>query len=340
MALTKEYFPISTNDKWTFLMEINGNTMRIPVQVLEQEKIGEEITNPLTDMFEPARDNYKNLVLKPDGLYLCGLRLGVNGSFDILPPVKYIPLPAENNTRHDVSFKALSRIERREFDASASIIIKGPVSVETPAGTFEDCYLTIQHFMLGRINTTSRVWWAKGIGPVKGESLTEDGVLKSIKLLYAEVNHKIYGDVTQASDFEFLEAEMEFNKPHQSKPFTLREMIDLIAPLNIDMQKIEGFVLREIVARGIPQYVFKDATTNDDSAPTVEIKLFRHPADAQIYRGDRVKCSDEVVLLMEPDDHADPELDKRRSLLFRKMVALAKYNINKKSKQKPDKEEK
>ena len=328
VQLDHSYYPLQTGYRWTYRTTQGEDSELTPMEVLPPETIGDTATLPLTDLFEPARDIYNNYTVTPDGITLHGVRMGVQGSFDLEPPLDLIPFPAAGGDRFDHRGNAVSRLtgpldEGKQM--SFSVVVDGPVTVTVPAGTFENCFITILHRSVGGRRTSVRSWLAGGVGMVRGESLTSDGLLKTVELVCAELGGTVIGDVSLSCDFDFFDLQHQKIQESllSSEPITLAELIRLLAPLNVETQQVEGFLLREITTRGSTQLVFTDA--GDDALPEIRIRLFRTGVEARRYRGERTRAGDMVALLI-PAEGVPEDFGQRRIALFRKVVALIRYN--------------
>ena len=338
VQLDHSYYPLQTGYRWTYRTTQGEDSELTPMEVLPPETIGGTATLPLTDLFEPARDIYNNYTITPQCLTLHGVRMGIQGSFDLEPPLDLIPFPAGNGDRFDHRGNAVSKLtgpleEGRQM--SFSVVVDGPVTVTVPAGTFENCFITILHRSVSGRRTSVRAWLASGVGMVRGESLTSDGLLKTVELVCAELGGVVVGDVSLGCDFDFYDLQHQKIQDAviTSEPITLAELIRLLSPLNVETQQVDGFLLREITTRGSTQLVFTDA--RDESLPEIRIRLFRTGVEARRYRGERTQAGDMVALLI-PAEGVPEEFARRRITLFRKVVALLRYNYAQSEKPVPE----
>jgi|GEM_PF-3482710 len=328
VQLDQSYFPLATGHRWTFRTTQGEDTELTPVEVLPAETIGDTATLPLTDLFEPARDVYNNYTIRPETLTLHGVRMGIAGSFDLDPPLDILNLPATHGDRFDHTGNAVNRLtgEGEEgHQMSFSMVVDGPHNVTVPAGDFENSFITIFHRSVGGQRTSVRIWWAPDVGMVRGESLTSDGLLKTVELVCAELGGVTVGDVSLACDFDFYDLQHQKSQEAvtTSEPITLAEIIGLLSPLNVETQRIDGFLLREITTRGSTQLVFTDVA--DENLPELRIRLFRSSVEARRYRGERIAAGDMVALLM-PIEEIPEAFARRRIRLFRKIVSLIRHN--------------
>jgi len=322
-SLNRQHFPFIPGAAWTFKATTGEDAELCPMEARLPEQ-GPGVL--VTDLFEPSRDIYVGYEVRDDGLYVTAMANGPDALFHAPEPTKILPFPTAGGARNDatVLLRNSLSLAGEPVEATFSILVDGPLTVDTPAGVFEGCFLTVMHQQMGDRSASTRVWWAPSLGPVKGEALTEEGLLKQVELLCARIGQQETGDMTLALDFDFFEAKHRIlaGEAEAGEPITLGDIVQGIRPLNVGLQRIEGLCLVEIQTRGQTCLVFADP--DDPAFPPVEVRLVRNAALARRYAGRRLAAGAYLALL-KPGDH-NPDALPRVHRLFRKVAGLLAYN--------------
>lgn len=364
MDTFRRYFPAVDGARWTYTCT-TGDERTLTPMACSADRAFDGAHLPAdafawTDPFDPGPANLTAYVFDDQGLSLCRLTIAreLRARFD--PPVPILRAPFVHGRRVDQV--GIYQNEAGETGTGGEIRFstqaEGPVVLELPAGRFEDCWIVTVHRSWEDQADSSRWWYAPDWGLVKAETLTPDGLLRTIELTCAKIGDREIGDLTKL--LEVTAAAQDDGPaaagPDADRPIGLGEVVAAIRPLNIDAQTIEGHKLAEIIIRGRCELVFRPveakAAAADDDTPAalpdtgllwleddpkpadeaveqgrdVRVTFFRTERAAKRIYGERRRAGPYTLVL-----HGNPvtvgadELEQRRRIAA-KVAALVTHN--------------
>jgi hypothetical protein len=183
---SQNYFPLDENYMWTFSGPLRG----IKVTLKESVARGEKFTVVYSDTLG-APSWEEEYVKKNNRIYLKSYKsfskFIPTATFE--PPIPITPI-SENRSEIEVFESTVTHYDTAvaSFKILVENVIEEIETIEAPAGQFDQCIrmkVTISYEdppPLPLFAETSYWWFAKGIGPVKYSTATDEGIIQNASL--------------------------------------------------------------------------------------------------------------------------------------------------------------